>query len=95
MRLNQSTKMRHPSGRCRLSKRRDASLYSGGVPQVGGSFRLDIGGGARGAECHARGRAIGIVSQMAGAMVLSRAVSHVAHDHADELTEVNRALPGS
>ena len=28
-------------------------------------------------------------------MVLSRAVSHVAHDHAGELTEVNRALPGS
>jgi len=28
-------------------------------------------------------------------MVPSRAVSHVAHDHADELTEVNRALPGS
>jgi hypothetical protein len=27
---------------------------------------------------------------VAGAMVLSRAVSHVAHDHADELTEVNR-----
>ena len=41
------------------------------------------------------GRPIGIVSQMAGAMVLSRAVSHVAHDHAGELTEVNRALPGS
>ena len=41
------------------------------------------------------GRAIGIVSQMAGAMVLSRAVSHVAHDRADELTEVNRANPGS
>jgi hypothetical protein len=58
-------------------------------------FGLDIGGGARGAERHARGRAIGIVRQMAGAMVLSRAVSHVAHDHADELTEVNRALPGS
>jgi hypothetical protein len=32
---------------------------------------------------------------MAGAMVLSRAVSHVAHGHAGELTEVNRALPGS
>lgn len=58
-------------------------------------FGLDIGGGARGAERHARGRAIGIVRQMARAMVLSRAVSHVAHDHADELTEVNRALPGS
>jgi hypothetical protein len=54
---------------------------------------LDIGGGARGAERHARGRAIGIVSQMAGA--ISRAVSHVAHDHAGELTGVSRALPGS
>jgi hypothetical protein len=41
----------------------------------------------------ARG-AIGI-QQMVGAMVLPRAVSHVAHDHADELIEVNRALPGS
>jgi hypothetical protein len=41
------------------------------------------------------GRAIGIVSRMAGAMVLSRALSHIAHDHADELTKVNRALPGS
>jgi hypothetical protein len=30
-----------------------------------------------------------------GATVLPRAVSHVAHDHADELPEVNRALPGS
>jgi hypothetical protein len=30
---------------------------------------------------------------MAGAS--SRAISHVAHDHADEFTEVNRALPGS
>jgi hypothetical protein len=39
------------------------------------------------------GRPIGIVSQMAGA--ISRAVSHVAHDHAGELTEVNRALLGS
>jgi hypothetical protein len=39
------------------------------------------------------GRPIGIVSQMAGA--ISRAVSHVAHDHAGELTGVNRALPGS
>jgi hypothetical protein len=39
------------------------------------------------------GRPIGIVSQMAGA--IPRAVSHVAHDHAGELTEVNRALPGS
>jgi len=39
------------------------------------------------------GRPGGIVSQMAGA--ISRAVSHVAHDHAGELTEVNRALPGS
>ena len=28
-------------------------------------------------------------------MVLPRAVSHVAHDHADEPIEVNRALPGS
>ena len=44
---------------------------------------------------HARERVIGIVSQMAGSMVLSRAVSHVAHDHADEPTEVNRANPGS
>jgi hypothetical protein len=58
-------------------------------------FGLDIGGGARGTERHARGRANGIVSQMAGAMVLSRAVSHVAHNHAGELTEVTRALPGS
>lgn len=32
---------------------------------------------------------------MPGATVLPRAVSHVAHDRADELTEVNRALPGS
>jgi hypothetical protein len=39
------------------------------------------------------GRPIGIVSQVAGA--ISRAVSHVAHDHAGEFTEVNRALPGS
>ena len=39
------------------------------------------------------GRPTGIVSQMAGA--ISRAVSHVAHDHAGELTEVSRALPGS
>jgi hypothetical protein len=30
-----------------------------------------------------------------GATVLPRAVSHVAHDHADELPEVNRAPPGS
>ena len=30
-----------------------------------------------------------------GATVLPRAVSRVAHDHADELPEVNRALPGS
>jgi hypothetical protein len=58
-------------------------------------FGLDIVGGARGTERHARGKAIGIVSQMAGAVVLSRAVSDVAHDHAGELTEVNRALPGS
>jgi hypothetical protein len=42
----------------------------------------------------ARG-AIGIFSRWWGAMVLPRAVSHVAHDHADELIEVNRALPGS
>ena len=41
------------------------------------------------------GRATGIVSQMAGAIALSRAVSDVARDHADELTEVNRAVPGS
>jgi len=46
-------------------------------------------------ERRARGRATGIASQTAGAAVLPRAVSHVAHDHADELTEVNRALPGS
>ena len=39
------------------------------------------------------GRPGGIVSQMAGA--ISHAVSHVAHGHAGELTEVNRALPGS
>jgi hypothetical protein len=39
------------------------------------------------------GRPIGIVSQVADA--ISRAVSHVAHDHAGEFTEVNRALPGS
>ena len=39
------------------------------------------------------GRPTGIVSQVAGA--ISRAVSHVAHDHAGELTEVNRAFPGS
>jgi hypothetical protein len=32
---------------------------------------------------------------MAGAMVLSRALSHIARDHAGGLTEVNRALPGS
>jgi hypothetical protein len=50
---------------------------------------LDFDGGAGGAEGHARGRAIGIVRQMAGAMVLSRAASHVAHDHADELTELH------
>jgi hypothetical protein len=31
---------------------------------------------------------------MVGAMVLPRAVSHVAHDHADELIEVNRRSPG-
>jgi len=41
----------------------------------------------------ARG-AIGIFSQMVGAMVLPRR-GHVAHDHADELIKVNRALPGS
>ena len=87
--------MRHPSGRCCLS--------NGGVPhpipegclKLAELFGLDISGGARGAERHARERAIGIVSQMAAAIVLSRAVSHVAHDHAGELTEVNRALPGS
>jgi hypothetical protein len=45
-------------------------------------------------ERDARGRAAGIVSQL-GATVLPRAVSSVAHDHADELPEVNRALPGS
>ena len=39
------------------------------------------------------GRPAGIVSQMAGA--ISRAVSHVAHDHARELTGVSRAHPGS
>jgi len=37
----------------------------------------------------------GIVSQLAGATVLPRAVSRVAHDHADRLPEVNRARPGS
>jgi hypothetical protein len=42
----------------------------------------------------ARG-AIGIFQPDVGAMVLPRAVSHVAHDHADELIKVNRALPGS
>jgi hypothetical protein len=31
---------------------------------------------------------------MVGAMVLPRAVSHVAHDHADEPIEVNRRSPG-
>jgi hypothetical protein len=36
-----------------------------------------------------------IFSQMVGAMALPRAVSHVAHDHADELIEVNRALPSA
>ena len=39
------------------------------------------------------GRPTGTVRQMAGA--ISRAVSHVAHGHAGELTGVNRALPGS
>jgi hypothetical protein len=39
------------------------------------------------------GRPGGIVSQMAGA--IAHAVSHVAHGHAGELTEVNRARPGS
>ena len=39
------------------------------------------------------GRPTGIVSQLAGA--ISRAVSRVAHDHAGELTEVNRAHRGS
>jgi hypothetical protein len=39
------------------------------------------------------GRPAGIVSQMAGAV--SRAVSHVGHGHAGELTGVSRALPGS
>jgi hypothetical protein len=39
------------------------------------------------------GRPTGIVSQVA--VAISRAVSHVAHDHAGELTGVNRALPGS
>lgn len=39
------------------------------------------------------GRPTGIVSQMAGAIALSRAVSDVARDHAGELTEVNRS-PG-
>ena len=41
------------------------------------------------------GRPTGIVSQMAGAIALSRAVSDVARDHAGELTEVNRGLQGS
>jgi len=39
------------------------------------------------------GRPGGIVSQMAGA--ISHALSHVAHGHAGELTEVNRGLQGS
>ena len=42
------------------------------------------------------GRSGGIVSQMAGA--ISHALSHVAHGHAGELTElteVNRGLQGS
>jgi hypothetical protein len=52
--------------------------------------------GAQGTETScSRGRAIGIVSRTVGAMVLSRALSRIAHDHADELTKVNRALPGS
>lgn len=39
--------------------------------------------------------AVGIFSrQLVGTMGLPRAVSHVAHDHADGLIEVNRALPG-
>jgi hypothetical protein len=59
------------------------------MPQVGRSFR------APGTGRHARGWAIGIVSQLAGAMVLSRSVSDVARYHAGELTEVNRGLQGS
>jgi len=81
--------MRHPSGRRRLPKRRGTSLYSGGVPQVGRSFR------APGTGRHARGWATGIVSQMVGAIALSRSVSDVARYHAGELTEVNRGLQGS
>jgi hypothetical protein len=48
-----------------------------------------------GAERHARERGYRDLQQMVGAMVLPRAVSHVAHDHADELIEDNRVLPGS
>jgi len=81
--------MRHPSGRYRLSKRRGTSLYSGGVPQVGRSFR------ALGTGRHARGWATGIVSQTVGAIALSRSVSDVARYHAGELTEVNRGLRGT
>jgi hypothetical protein len=58
-------------------------------------FGLDIGGGARGTERHARGEAHRDRQPVAGAIVPSRAISHVAHDRAGELTEVNRALPGS
>ena len=42
----------------------------------------------------ARG-AIGIFSRWWAPWCSPRAVSHVAHDHADELIEVNRVLPGS
>jgi hypothetical protein len=48
-----------------------------------------------GAERHARERGYRDLQQTVGAMVLPRAVSHVAHDYADELIEVNRALPRS
>jgi hypothetical protein len=93
--------MRHPSGCCCLPERRGASLYSGGVPQAGRSFRapaaawpaLSPDAMPRPPNVMLVGRPGGIVSQMAGA--ISHAVSHVAHGHAGELTGVSRALPGS
>ena len=71
---------RHP-GRVPPESRQPPGLSSALPPRPGGTERT---------SCSREGP--GIVT---GATVLPRAVSRVAHDHADELPEVNRALPGS